>query len=131
MFGHKHGDSFGPVQWRGIDLLSGKELFRSEVYQGANNLGELMAIYDGVHWMIQNNHNGPIFSDSVTAIAWAMKRKIKSSMPVADPYLPLWNLVWSDLGWSEAEQVREVIGTRLCKWDTKEWGENPSDFNRK
>ncbi len=127
------GGQWGVVEWRGVDIATGEELFRSDKYPlGTIGMAELMAIYDGVHWALSNGYDGPIYSDSVTALVWASKNTFKTTLPKNENSLLLFNLIWSDQGWVESEEiVQEAIRDQMRKWMSKEWGENPADFGYK
>lgn len=130
----KKGGKTGVVEWRCVDIASGEELFRSEVYsEGTINIAELLAIYDGVAYLIDSGKEDMmLYSDSQTAIAWAKtKGDVSASLEVNDATLPLWRRVWSYKGWAENDEVMSVIRTRLLKWDTKNWSENPADLGYK
>mgnify|MGYP001335332684 CR=1 FL=1 len=120
----------GVVEWRGVDLETGKEIFSSDIYpEGTISQGECAAIFDGVKWCIDNGHPGPVYSDSVTAIAWANGKTPKMTPTKASA--AMCERIWSDLGWAELDEVRAVIKSHLMKWETDKWGENPADLGYK
>lgn len=136
MRGGKTGASNGVIEWRVVDLVTGHEIHRSNIYpQGTISLAELLAIYDGLKFFMDANlHNEEfpfLYTDSKVAYEWANGRPIKSSLPVNEATGPLWSMVWSDQGWAELPEVRDVIKDKLRMWNTKEWGENPADLGYK
>ena len=88
------------MEYRGVNLHTWKEVFRSPVYpMGTNNLGEFLAIYDAIRYIEKKNKKNKIpldkggqggfagtkydciFSDSETAIARVKSKKIKTTLP--------------------------------------------------
>lgn len=98
------------MEYRGVNLHTWKEVFRSPIYpMGTNNLGEFLAIYDAIRYIEKiekRNKKNPqptedsvvnsphdkvvqqpkarydcIFSDSETAIARVKSKKIKTTLP--------------------------------------------------
>lgn len=118
----------GPVEYRGVELMSGRELFRIGPLQGGtNNLGEFLAI---VHALALQDKLGichPIYSDSVSGMAWVRNRKIKTSLTETDDNRQLFILLRRAMQWLNTHSYR----SRIMKWDTPRWGEIPADFGRK
>lgn len=126
-----HAQATGVVEWRGIDLATGKEIFHSPVYpEGTISMGESMAILDGVKWAMDHGYAGPIYSDSETAIAWCKHPATPPRMVPTEANRPLLELVRSDMGWAELPEVFECL-QQVKKWKTREWGENPADLGYK
>jgi len=123
-----------PMEYRAVDLHTRKEIFRSPIYPtGTNNLGEFLAIYDGIRYIehLEKKKSKTsyecIFSDSETAIAWMKSKKIKTTLKYTDETKEL------------LEKVQEAI-TRvkthdftipIRKRETEIRGEIPADFDRK
>ncbi len=118
----------GPVEWRGINLTDGKELFSAGPYQqGTNNIGEFIAIVQGLIWLASNNYNWVLYSDSANAISWVKQKKCKTKQAKNRHNLELFELIKDSEIWLlENHQHNNVL-----KWMTDEWGENPADFGRK
>jgi hypothetical protein len=71
--------------------------------------------------------DAPVYSDSVTALAWVRDKRCKTELVRSEKNAPLFALVERAEGW-----LREDSFTgRALKWDTEAWGENPADFGRK
>jgi ribonuclease HI len=118
----------GPVEWRGVETESGKELFRFGPYpDGTNNVGEFLAIVQGLTWLTEHGRDWPLYSDSVNAILWVKAKKCRTKMAQTARNARLFKLI------AEAEKwlVENFPKTKVLKWDTEMWGENPADFGRK
>ncbi len=119
----------GPVEYRGIDLESGRELFCCGPYaNGTNNIGEFLAIVRGLLWLEKHALEMPVYSDSETAIAWVNNGAAKTSLTRGPGNVMLFTLIHSAENWLAENVLREGA---VQKWDTELWGENPADFGRK
>lgn len=80
----------GPMEYRAVDLKTRKEVFRSPIYPtGTNNIGEFLAIYDGIRYIEALNKKNKIkyeciFTDSETAIARMRSKKVKTTLKYSD-----------------------------------------------
>jgi ribonuclease HI len=118
----------GPVEWQGVETETGKRLFRSGPYvQGTNNIGEFLAIVQGLRWLADRHLSLPLYSDSKNAILWIKVKKCRTNLRRSIRNKPLFTLV------DEAEEwlLENHIPNKILKWDTELWGENPADFGRK
>lgn len=117
----------GPMEYRGVHLPSGKEIFHFGPVHGTNNIGEFLAIVHAMALMKQKGLSMPVYSDSRTAIIWVQKRKAKTTLTPSPENAPLLELV------ARAEAWLRQNGTPypLIKWETEQWGEIPADFGRK
>ncbi len=117
----------GPMEYRGVHLPSGKEVFRFGPIQGTNNIGEFLAIVHALALMQQKNISLPIYSDSVSGMAWVRNRKAKTTLQRTEKTAQALDLVVRAENWLRTHQVEVPI----LKWDTEQWGEIPADFGRK
>ncbi len=117
----------GPVEWRGVETETGRELFRFGPYQdGTNNIGEFLAILQGQTWLTKNRLTWSIYSDSVNAIQWINARKCRTKLLPTGRNAGLFDQI------ALAEETLQLLKPfKLLKWDTEMWGENPADFGRK
>ncbi|MBQ9190408.1 MAG: ribonuclease H [Bacteroidaceae bacterium] len=117
----------GPMEYRGIYLKTGQEIFHFGPVHGTNNIGEFLAIVHAMALMKQKGVSMPVYSDSRTAIIWVTKRKAKTTLAPTPENQPLLQLV------ARAENWLRQNGTPypLHKWETEKWGEVPADFGRK
>ncbi|MCC8072122.1 MAG: ribonuclease H family protein [Bacteroidales bacterium] len=119
----------GPVEYRGVDIDSGQELFHvGPLAGGTNNIGEYLAL---IHVLALLEKQGrpdiTIYSDSHTAINWLRNRHSRSQLtPTADNGYILHLLERAD-HWIQTHHPTN----RVVKWDTDQWGEIPADFGRK
>ena len=117
----------GPMEYRGVHIPSGKEVFRFGPIQGTNNIGEFLAIVHALALMQQKNISMPIYSDSVSGMAWVRNRKAKTTLSRTAQTEQALDLVTRAENWLRTNQVQVPI----LKWDTENWGEIPADFGRK
>lgn len=117
----------GPMEYRGIYLPSGREVFRFGPIQGTNNIGEFLAIVHALALMKQRGVVMPIYSDSVSGMAWVRNRKAKTSLERNEQTSEALDLVLRAEKWLRENGVAAPV----LKWNTDEWGEIPADFGRK
>lgn len=117
----------GPMEYRGVYLLTGEEIFHFGPVYGTNNIGEFLAIVHGLALLKQKNLNMPIYSDSRNALNWVKQKKCKTKLERNDRTEELFRLI------ERAEKWLHENGcpTPLLKWETEKWGEVPADFGRK
>jgi ribonuclease HI len=118
----------GPLEYRGVDLRNGKELFRQGPYQhGTNNVGEFLAIVHALGILEKKKSSLPVYSDSSTAIGWVRKKHCNTALAADKMNAPLFKLIDQAEQWLDGH----TIANPILKWDTKAWGEIPADFDRK
>ncbi len=118
----------GPLEYRGVDLRTGRQLFRKGPYEnGTNNVGEFLAIVHALAMLEDKGSVKPIYSDSETAIAWVKAKRCNTELFADETNAPLFELIDRAEDWlDEHKPVNPIL-----KWDTTAWGEIPADFNRK
>ena len=119
----------GIMEYRGVDVMTGAELFRQGPFQDAtNNIGEFLALVHALAFFHNtgNNHTA-IYSDSRTAQAWVRDRKCKSKLERTDHNERVFELI----GRAERWLATHTWQNRIIKWETDKWGEIPADFGRK
>lgn len=118
----------GPMEYRGVALNTGQQLFHYGPVQGTNNIGEFLAI---VHALALLQKKGlddvTIYSDSRTAQTWVRKKKAKTTLERTPKTEPLLQLVARAEQWLQTHSYSNPI----VKWETDRWGEVPADFGRK
>jgi ribonuclease HI len=111
----------GPCFYRGVDLESGEILFEEHLGIGTNNVAEFLGAVHAIHYIRKNKiKDMPVYSDSVTAIAWVRNKQHNSSFK-------------GDVS-GRLDKACEYLKNKnieINKWLTKEWGEIPADFGRK
>jgi ribonuclease HI len=118
----------GSLEYRGVDLRSGKEVFRQGPYEnGTNNVGEFLAIVHALAMLEGQGSPSPVYSDSETAIAWVKAKHCNTELAAGETNAPLFDLINRAEDWLAEHKTANPV----LKWDTKAWGEIPADFNRK
>lgn len=118
----------GPMEYRGIDLATGAEIFHFGPVHGTNNVGEFLAIVHALAllWK-QGDTQKTIYSDSYNAILWVKKKQCKTKLKRTPQTEQLYQIISRAEQWLKTHAYRNPI----VKWETAEWGEIPADFGRK
>ena len=118
----------GEMEYQGVHVGTRERWFHKGPFHGAsNNIGEFLALVHGLALLKQTNSAIPIYSDSITAIAWVRHKKHKSIvLPTAEN-----ELIFDLLTRAEFWLQNNTFTTLIMKWNTKNWGEIPADFGRK
>lgn len=119
----------GRMEYQGVQVNNGKIIFKMGPYPDAtNNIGEFLAI---VHALSFLNAHGfpdtPVYSDSVTGIAWVRKKKANTKLEPTARNREVLDLIARAEKWLHTHTYRNPV----LKWDTDKWGEIPADFGRK
>ena len=118
----------GKMEYRGVYLRTGKEIFHYGPVWGTNNIGEFLAIVHGLALLKQKGlHTMPIYSDSVNAQLWVKRKKCKTTLERNEKSEALYQLIERAEKWLRENPYQNPI----IKWPTEEWGEIPADFGRK
>jgi len=118
----------GIMEYRGVETMSRKEIFRIGPYKGGtNNIGEYLALVHGLALCKKKNTSIPIYTDSKTAMAWIRNKKVKTTLKMTKQNAILFELMDRATQWLHDNTYDNPI----IKWDTKNWGEIPADFGRK
>lgn len=118
----------GVMEYRGVELMTGRELFRIGPFKDAtNNLGEFLAIVHALALMEQKGEKHNIYSDSVTGMSWVKNKKIKTQIAETPANKSVFDMLRRGMDWLNTHRY----DVKLMKWQTKLWGEIPADFGRK
>lgn len=117
----------GPMEYRGVHLPSGRQVFHFGPIQGTNNIGEFLAIVHGLALMEQKGLSMPVYSDSLTGRAWVRNGKAKTTLARTQQTAEALDMVARAEKWLREHPNHAPV----LKWDTAEWGEVPADFGRK
>ena len=119
----------GVMEYRGVDVMTGAELFREGPFADAtNNIGEFLALVHALAFFHNTgNTHTAIYSDSRTGMAWVRDRKCKSKLAHTAANARLWAIVARAETWLQTHTWQN----RIIKWQTDLWGEIPADFGRK
>lgn len=118
----------GKMEYRGVYLRTGKEIFHFGPVWGTNNIGEFLAIVHGLALLKQKGlHDMPIYSDSVNAQLWVRNKKCKTTLERNEKTEELYKMIERAEAWLH----NNTWQNQIIKWPTDEWGEIPADFGRK
>lgn len=118
----------GVMEYRGVDLSTGREIFRVGPFQDAtNNIGEFLALVHVLALCKQQGSDRPVYSDSRTALSWLRRRGSRSMLKATPRNTVALRLLARADAWVKAN----TWPNRVMKWDTDHWGEIPADFGRK
>lgn len=117
----------GQMEYRGVDLATGAEVFHFGPVLGTNNIGEFLAIVHALAVFDRQGLTKTIYSDSRIAQGWVMKGKCRTTLSRNAMTAHLFEIIER----AEAWLARHPVNVPLVKWRTREWGEIPADFGRK
>ena len=118
----------GVMEYRGVSLWDNKEFFHHKFDKGTNNIGEFLAIVEGLARLKQHNAAKiTIYSDSLIAISWVRHKQCRTKLQYTPMTASLLDLVARAERWLETNTYENPI----VKWPTEIWGEIPADFGRK
>lgn len=117
----------GPMEYRGVDLRSGQELFHLGPMHGTNNIGEFLAIVHALALLKKQGVKRTVYSDSRNALIWVRQKQCKTRLERNAQTEGLFQLIDRAVIWLRNNKIE----VPLLKWQTKEWGEVPADFGRK
>lgn len=118
----------GKMEYRGVYLRTGKEIFHFGPVYGTNNIGEFLAIVHGLALLKQKGLNDmPIYSDSVNAQLWVRKKQCKTTLARNEKTEELYKMIERAEAWLH----NNTWQNQIIKWPTELWGEIPADFGRK
>ena len=117
----------GPMEYRGVCLRTGKELFHFGPITATNNIGEFLAVVHALALLHEKQSPLTIYTDSKTAQAWVRNRKAKTLLQRTPETETALRLVQRAERWLRTHACANPIE----KWETKLWGEIPADFGRK
>ena len=117
----------GQMEYRGVCLRTGVQLFHFGPVYGTNNIGEFLAIVHALALLQQAGNNCAIYSDSRNAMKWVATKQCRTTLPVNAKTQQLHALIQRAENWLRTHTYANPI----LKWDTPRWGEIPADFGRK
>lgn len=118
----------GAMEYRGVDLITGEEIFHYGPVHGTNNIGEFLAIVHALALMEQRGITDKIiYTDSKSALAWIRKKQCKTTLLHTPETQQLYDVITRAEKWLRTHMIR----TSVIKWETQRWGEIPADFGRK
>lgn len=129
----------GPSEYKGVDITTGKVLFHVKIGVATNNITEFIALAHAVIQAKKDDVKVDIYTDSVTAIAWLLKRKANSNLiPGRNTAQAIDYLKRVESALNKIDIVRNgsdelLVNSKISvlKWYSSEWGEIPADFGLK
>lgn len=116
------------MEYRGVYTATREVWFHKGPYPNAsNNIGEFLALVHGLALLKQKNLDIPVYSDSITAIAWVRHKKHKSIVLPTKENEMLFDMLVRAETWLK----ENAFSNPIYKWNTPLWGEIPADFGRK
>ena len=120
----------GPVEYRGVRVGTGEEIFRvGPLEGGTNNIGEYLALVHALALLDkQGDTTTPVYVDSRTSLAWLRNKGCRTKIQPTRANTKIFELIRRADYWV---QNHLNIPNPVLKWDTGNWGEIPADFGRK
>ena len=118
----------GMMEYRGVDVKSGIQLFHFGPIMATNNIGEFLAIVHALALQKQQGTAYPIYSDSRNALLWIKARQCRTKLELNDKTATAHELIARAEKWLNNNDYSEF---KILKWNTDRWGEIPADFGRK
>ena len=118
----------GMMEYRGVDVKSGIQLFHFGPIMATNNIGEFLAIVHALALQKQQGTAYPIYSDSRNALLWIKARQCRTKLELNDKTATAHELIARAEKWLNNNDYSEF---KILKWHTDRWGEIPADFGRK
>lgn len=118
----------GQMEYRGVDVKSGIQLFHFGPLFGTNNIGEFLAIVHAMALQTQQGTSYPIYSDSRNALLWIKAQKCRTKLERTPASREVFSIIERAENWLKTHRHSQF---RLLKWQTGKWGEIPADFGRK
>ena len=117
----------GKMEYRGVDLRTGAEVFHFGPIFGTNNIGEFLAIVHALALLEQRGETLTIYSDSRNAQLWIRQRRCKTKLTRNAKTEAVYTYIERAERWLQTHSFTN----KIRKWKTDEWGEIPADFGRK
>ena len=117
----------GKMEYRGVDLRTGAEVFHFGPIFGTNNIGEFLAIVHALALLEQRGETLTIYSDSRNAQLWIRQRRCKTKLARNAKTEAVYTYIERADRWLQTHSFTN----KIRKWKTDEWGEIPADFGRK
>lgn len=118
----------GKMEYRGVDIKTGKVVFEMKYEEATNNIEEFLAI---VHALALYKRDGKelkiVYSDSLNAISWVKQKKCKTKLEKNEKNMLVFEHIQRAIIWLSNNEY----DTKILKWNTASWGETPADYGRK
>ncbi|OIP82661.1 MAG: ribonuclease H [Porphyromonadaceae bacterium CG2_30_38_12] len=118
----------GKMEYRGVYSKTKEVIFHQGPFnEGTNNIAEFLALVHALALLKQQGKTIPVYTDSITALAWLRKGKAMTKLQPNESNAVLFDLINRAEKWL----ANNRYNTQVLKWETEAWGEIPADFGRK
>ena len=118
----------GIMEYQGVFTDTETPIFHQGPYPEATvNIGEFLALVHALAYLKKNKIDMPIYTDSLTAMAWVRKKRVNTKLVPNETNKKIFELIDRALYWLD----NNTYPFPILKWNTKVWGEIPADFGRK
>jgi len=116
------------MEYQGVLFPNLERVFHAGPFDvGTNNIAEFLGIVHALTYCKNHPKISIIYSDSHTAITWIKKKKAATKIQNNEASAYVIEIVKRAENWL----INNEYKTKILKWETKLWGENPADFGRK
>jgi len=116
------------MEYQGVYTKDKSVIFQvGPLPKGTNNIGEFLALVHALALCNQRKIPLPIYTDSMTAMAWIRNKKAKTTLKEEPANEKLFDYIDRAESWLK----NNTWNNKILKWDTENWGEIPADFGRK
>jgi ribonuclease HI len=118
----------GKMEYRGVDIKTGKVIFQMKYEEATNNIGEFLAIVHALALYKRDRKELKlVYSDSLNAISWVKQKKCKTKLEKNDKNMIVFEHIQRAIAWLNKNEYE----AKILKWNTAAWGEIPADYGRK
>lgn len=118
----------GKLEFRAVETASKSIIFSLGPFEdGTNNVGEFLALVQALRLCAERGLRHPIYSDSITALAWLRDKRCKTNLAHTGRNTILFTMIAEAETWLK----ENAYPNKVLKWRTESWGEIPADYGRK
>lgn len=123
------GDGSSRVEYQIYDNQARDIVYNSAEYVGTSNIAEFLGLVGAIRYQQENNlTDHVIYTDSNVALRWYENQSVKTRLDRTSLGA---DRTYAQLK-ADVEYLKSLsIVPDVRKWETRAWGENPSDFGRK
>ncbi len=124
--------NFKHFEFRGVWVDDKKVAFASTKYEGGtSNIAEFLALVNGCKFLIKEGLPINIYTDSLVAIAWFRKQRVRTKAAEYGLMTPQIEFLLEEAKTFLKENQSVLKDAIILKWKTEEWGQIPADYGRK
>ncbi len=118
----------GKMEYRGVEIKTGKIIFEKKYEEATNNIGEFLAIVHALAlYKKERKELKIVYSDSLNAISWVKQKKCKTKLEKNDKNFIVFEHIERAIFWLNNNEY----DAKILKWNTAAWGDIPADYGRK